>query len=100
MSIVQIVSIVFIISGAFFFFSSTLGILRFPDVYCRLHALTKGDNVGLGLITVGLMVQADSLMLILKLLLIWILIMFSSATSCHLIARTSLSNNIRPWRRK
>ena len=100
MSISQIVSMVFIVSGSFFFFTGTLGILRFPDLYCRLHAVTKADNVGLGLIVVGLMVQAGSLMLILKLVLIWVLVIFSSATSCHLVARAALSNNIRPWRRQ
>ncbi len=100
MSVSQIVSMVFIIAGSFFFFTGTLGILRFPDLYCRLHAVTKVDNVGFGLIAVGLMVQAGSLMLILKLILIWALVIFSSSTTSHLIARTALSNNIRPWRRQ
>ncbi len=35
--------------GLCFFITGTLGLLRFPDVFCRLHALTKADNLGLGL---------------------------------------------------
>jgi multicomponent Na+:H+ antiporter subunit G len=73
--------------------------LRFPDVYTRLHALTKADNLGLGLIVMGLMMQAESWTLIVKLVLIWILAMFSSATACHLVARAGLHAGIQPWRR-
>ena len=53
-------SAVLLIAGAVFFLAGTLGLLRFPDVYTRLHALTKADNVGLGLMVVGLAVQAES----------------------------------------
>jgi multicomponent Na+:H+ antiporter subunit G len=47
-------SAVLILLGAFFFLAGTLGLLRFPDVYTRLHALTKADNLGLGLTVLGL----------------------------------------------
>lgn len=83
-----------------FFFAGTIGLLRFPDVFTRLHALTKADNVGLGLITVGLALEAESLAAVGKLLLIWLLALLASATTCHLIARTALRAGIRPWRRE
>jgi multicomponent Na+:H+ antiporter subunit G len=83
-----------------FFFAGTLGLLRFPDVFTRLHALTKADNVGLGLITAGLALEAESLAAAGKLLLIWLLALLASATTCHLIARTALRAGIRPWRRE
>lgn len=84
--------------GAFFFFAGTAGLLRFPDVYTRLHALTKADNLGLGLIVLGLVLQAGSWTLVVKLVLIWVLAMFSSATACHLVARAALQAGIQPWR--
>lgn len=83
-----------------FFFAGTIGLLRFPDVFTRLHALTKADNVGLGLITAGLALEAESLAAVGKLLLIWLLALLASATTCHLIARTALRAGIRPWRRE
>jgi len=43
-------------AGAFFFLAGTVGLLRFPDALSRLHALTKADNLGLGLV-LGLMFQ-------------------------------------------
>jgi multicomponent Na+:H+ antiporter subunit G len=85
--------------GAFFFFAGTVGLLRFPDVYTRLHALTKADGLGLGLTVLGLILQTERWEETLKLILIWILVMFASATACHLVARAALRTGIRPWRR-
>jgi multicomponent Na+:H+ antiporter subunit G len=84
--------------GAIFFLAGTAGLLRFPDVYTRLHALTKADNVGLGLIIAGLALDAESMGAVLKLLLIWALALLASATSCHLIARAALRAGVQPWR--
>jgi multicomponent Na+:H+ antiporter subunit G len=86
-------------AGAFFFLAGTVGLLRFPDVYARLHALTKADNFGLGLMLFGLGIEAWSWSVALKLLLIWILVMLASTTACHLVARTALSMGVRPWKR-
>lgn len=88
-----------LIAGAFFFFAGTVGLLRFPDVFSRLHALTKADNVGLGLIGVGLAIESGSLILAAKLFVIWCLVLLASATVAHLIARAALDRGIRPWTR-
>jgi multicomponent Na+:H+ antiporter subunit G len=84
--------------GALFFLAGTVGLLRFPDVYTRLHALTKADNVGLGLVVVALAWRADSWAVRLKLLLIWLLVMAAAAVICHIIARAALRRDIEPWR--
>jgi multicomponent Na+:H+ antiporter subunit G len=86
-----------ILLGMPFFLAGTIGLLRFPDVYTRLHALTKADNIGLGLITMGVLLQASSLSIIFKLLSIWLLILIASATTCHLIARTAIKRGVKPW---
>jgi multicomponent Na+:H+ antiporter subunit G len=96
-AIVDTASVLLLLGGAGFFLAGTVGLLRFPDVYSRLHALTKADNVGLGLIVLGLALQAESLAGAAKLLLIWLLVMLASATACHLIARSSLERGIEPW---
>jgi multicomponent Na+:H+ antiporter subunit G len=97
MSPIDLLSGVLVLSGAGFFFAGTLGMLRFPDVYSRLHALTKGDNVGLGMTVLGLALQADSLAVVGKLVLIWMLVLLAGATASHLIARSSLRRGIKPW---
>jgi multicomponent Na+:H+ antiporter subunit G len=78
---------VFVIAGAFFFFAGTVGLLRFPDSFTRLHALTKADNLGLGLVVLGLLPQVDGAAAGLKLVCIWLLVLLSGATASQLIAR-------------
>ena len=94
----DIATIILLVAGAAFFLAGTLGLLRFPDVYSRLHALTKADNVGLGLIIIGLALQAESWAIIGKMVLIWFLVLLASATGAHLIARGALRRGLRPWK--
>lgn len=75
--------------GAFFFLAGSIGLLRFPDAYTRLHALTKADNLGLAFIVLGLMPQAGGVLAALKLVAIWVLVLFSSAVVSQLIARAA-----------
>jgi multicomponent Na+:H+ antiporter subunit G len=92
-------SVVLLIVGGVFFLAGTVGLLRFPDIYSRLHALTKADNVGLGLTVAGLAVQAGSWAEAGKLLLIWVLVLLAGACVSYLIAHGALQRGVRPWRR-
>ncbi len=95
----DLLSIVLLIAGVVFFLAGTLGLLRFPDVYTRLHALTKADNVGLGLMVAGLAVQAESWTVVGKLLLIWLLVLLAGASVAHLVAAAARQRGIKLWRR-
>jgi multicomponent Na+:H+ antiporter subunit G len=99
MSMIDLISIASLVLGAFFFLAGTVGLLRFPDVYTRLHALTKADNLGLGLVVFGLAWQSESWHAVAKLFFVWGLVMLSSTTCCHLVARAALEADISPWRR-
>lgn len=83
---VEIVGVMLVLGGTPFFLAGTVGILRFPDSLSRLHALTKADNVGLGLVALGLAVQAETLLVAVKILLVWLLVLVSSAVVSHLLA--------------
>ena len=52
-------TVVAVSAGAFFFMAGTVGLLRFPDALSRVHALTKADNLGLGLVVLGLLFQVE-----------------------------------------
>ncbi|HEV2159952.1 monovalent cation/H(+) antiporter subunit G [Bradyrhizobium sp.] len=85
----DILTIVGVSAGAFFFFAGTVGLLRFPDTLTRLHALTKADNLGLGFVVLGLLPQAASLRDGLKLISIWMFALLAGATVSQLIARAA-----------
>ena len=84
--LVSIFAAACVLAGAFFFIAGTLGLLRFGDTLSRVHALTKADNLGLGLIVLGLLPLADSLADALKLVLIWALVLLGGTTASQLVA--------------
>lgn len=73
-----------VLAGAVLFMAGTLGLLRFPDQLSRLHALTKVDNLGLGLIVLGLLPQFGWLAGA-KLVCVWLLVQLSGAIVTQLV---------------
>ena len=71
-------------TGVFFFIAGTVGLLRFPDTLTRLHALTKADNLGIGLIVIGLLPRVADGWTAAKLIAVWVLILLASATVSQL----------------
>ncbi|WP_205960565.1 cation:proton antiporter [Ramlibacter rhizophilus] len=83
-------SLVLLAAGLLFFLAGTVGLLRFPDVHSRLHALTKADNLGLGFIALAMALQSESAWQALKLMLVWLLALLAAATAAQLVARSAL----------
>jgi multicomponent Na+:H+ antiporter subunit G len=82
-------SVLAVSAGALFFLAGTVGLLRFPDALTRLHALTKADNLGLGLVVLGLLPRAEGTLGALRLVVVWLLVLLASATVSQLLARVA-----------
>ncbi|MBS41321.1 MAG: sodium:proton antiporter [Rhodospirillales bacterium] len=95
-SIIDVVSWVLIIIGGFSVIAGAIGVLRFPDVYTRMHAASITDTLGAGTIIVGLILQAGLTLVSAKLFLILIFIFFTSPTSSFALAHAALSSGIKP----
>ena len=87
---VDLLTVVLTGLGLAFFVAGTLGLLRFPDSFSRLHALTKADNLGLGFLALGLAFQVESWGQLVRLGLIWALALVAAGTAAQLVARTAL----------
>ncbi len=87
--LVDIFTIAAVSAGAFFFLAGTAGLLRFPDAFTRLHALTKADNLGLGLVVLGLLPRAGGVLGALKLVAVWLLVLVSASAVSQLIAHVA-----------
>ena len=98
-SLDEALTIALVAAGTLFYIAGTAGLLRFPDLYTRLHAMTKADNVGLGFIVAGLALQTSTWTALGQLLIIWFLVLLSSASSAHLLARVAAKRGVRPWRK-
>jgi multicomponent Na+:H+ antiporter subunit G len=86
MNLLDLFTVATVSAGAFFFLAGSVGLLRFPDTLTRLHALTKADNLGLGLIVLGLLPRVDGVLAGVKLVAIWLLALLASAAASQLIA--------------
>jgi multicomponent Na+:H+ antiporter subunit G len=85
--------------GVAFFLAGSVGVIRFPDIYTRLHAVTKADNLGLGFVLLGVAVHAGNWVVAGKLLVTWLLVLLAGTTGCHLVARHARRSGVQPWRR-
>jgi multicomponent Na+:H+ antiporter subunit G len=83
----DLVAGILILGGLLFYVAGTVGLLRLPDIFSRLHALTKADNLGLGLLVTGLAIQSRDPLTAAKLLLVWLLVLAASAAGSYLIAQ-------------
>jgi multicomponent Na+:H+ antiporter subunit G len=80
------VGIALVLTGAGFFAAGAAGLLRFGDLLSRLHALTKADNLGLGLVALGLAISAPTVGQAIKIVLVWLVTLTASATATYLLA--------------
>jgi len=88
MSILRdLLSLTFMAGGLFFFFVGTVGLIRLPDVLTRMHATTKCDTLGAGLIVVGVVLYLGFTLASLKALLILAFIWLTNPTAAHIIAK-------------
>lgn len=67
--------------GVVFFTAVTIGLIRFPDVRSQLHVLTKADNLGLGLVLLGVGILSENLLVTVVLLLVWVVALGSASVS-------------------
>jgi len=96
--VAEYIAMALITTGLIFFIAGSIGLLRLPDLYTRLHALTKADNVGLGMIVLGLAIISGDLITTFKLLLVWLFVLASSAASAHLIAQRARRRERGLWK--
>lgn len=99
----DIVVIVLTIAGLIFFFATTVGILRFPDFYSRMHAAGKGDTLSSLLMLLPLVlynfheINLANLLVAIKILLIGVFIFMASPTATHAIVDAGFEAGAKPW---
>ncbi|KAA5607395.1 hypothetical protein F1188_01110 [Roseospira marina] len=99
--VLDILSWAFIIGGGVFSLLSGIGVVRFPDVFTRMHAASLADTLGAGLIILGLLLQAGigADLVGVKLILILVFLLFTSPVVTHALAQAALLDGERPWTR-
>jgi len=90
-------SVICVLGGFFFFTTATIGLLRFPDFFARLHATGKGDTLAVLLSLIGLAIYEGVSLTGLKIVFIAVFMALAQPTSTHAISRAALRSGVQPW---
>lgn len=93
---IESIAMVLMISGLFFLSIATVGFMRFPDIYCRLHVTGVIDTLGVPLMLLGAAVHVGLELTSVKLLLALVLLYLTSPLVAHLLARSALQAGREP----
>ena len=85
----EIFSWIFILLGSFLILIGSIGLIRLPDFWSRLHGASITDTGGVLFLLIGMMIQAGSIWVFLKLVAIGIFLFVSSPTASHAIANAA-----------
>ncbi len=94
---VEYVTSLCLFSGALFMLLAAIGILRFPDLFTRMHASTKSVSLGAVLILTGVAVHSQGFWVILGVVIIIIFIFMTAPTASHMIGRAAYSLRVPMW---
>lgn len=95
--IVNVASWALLLGGSFFLLTGSLGMVRLPDVFTRMHAGGMTDTMGAGMIVVGLAVYNGADLVTVRLLLILGFLWFTSPIATHAVAKAALSGGLSPY---
>jgi multicomponent Na+:H+ antiporter subunit G len=93
----DVVSWASIVVGLFFMIVGTVGVLRMPDVFTRLHAAGMTDTMGAGFLILGMCLQAGLGLVLVRLLFVYAFLLFTSPISTHALARAALAAGVIPY---
>lgn len=91
----EIIVSVFLVFGAFFMLVGSIGMVRLPDLFMRLHAPTKSSTLGLGSFLIASMIFAFQGRFGFAELLITLLAFITAPVSANLIAQAALHLRLR-----
>lgn len=88
------IAAILMVSGGFFCLVAGIGVIRFRDVFSRMHAATKAGTLGLALICVGVMVEAQTWLQVVEALFVFLFMIASAPIGAHLIGRAAFRTRV------
>ena len=94
----EIITAAALVIGAAFVFIAALGAVRFPDVYTRIHAVSKATTLGLGCMLIGVAVSYPDLGVIAKIVAVLLFVFFTTPIATHMIVRAAYLTGVKQWK--
>ncbi len=94
--VIDLLSWAALVGGGFFYVVGAIGLNRMPDIFTRMHAVSVSETLGVGLMTLGMLLQAGFTLVAVKLILIMVVLMWTGAVATHALARAALHDGEKP----
>ena len=99
-TVLDILSWLLLLAGGFFVVVGSMGLVRFPELFTRIHAASITDTLGAGLIVFGLVLQSPHWLISVKLVLILLFLVITGPTATHALAKAALHGGLVPSGRR
>lgn len=99
MDLTTLITAFFVAIGCLMIVTASIGIVRFPDFYSRMHPAGKADTLGQAMILIGLIVYEGFSLISVKLLFIIVFIFIANPTTTHALANAAYVAGIKPWKK-
>ncbi len=96
----EILSMIFCSAGLFFLVVAAIGVIRFPDVFTRSHAVSLTDSLGAFLLLIGIALYEGLSMNVLKILAVLSLLYLQNPVIAHATLLAAVRAGLKPWKRK
>jgi multicomponent Na+:H+ antiporter subunit G len=95
-TLIDLLSWAALVGGGFFYMVGAVGLNRMPDIFTRMHAVSVSESLGIGLLILGMALQAGLTLVTVKLLIIMVVMMWTGAIATHALARAALHDGEKP----
>jgi multicomponent Na+:H+ antiporter subunit G len=96
LSILSLLTVACVLIGVFFIFVASLGVLRLPDFYSRVHAPTKAATLGVSFLLIAISLAQPQAMVITKAILALLFIGATAPVGAHILVRAAYRNGVAP----
>jgi len=93
----ELLSAAFLLVGAAFMVIAALGLVRFPDLYTRMHSASKASSLGVGCLLVGVAITYPTAMVVAKCVLVLLFIFLTVPVAAHMIGRAAYLLGVPMW---
>ena len=96
---IDVISTIFLAAGSLIMITGTVGLLKFPDFYTRMHATGKCDTLGQILIILGCMIYEGFTFITIKLLLVSAFYLLAGPASTHALMKAAYVTGLPVWKK-
>lgn len=95
--VVDVILAVLILLGSGFALISAIGLVRFPDLFTRMHAATKAGTLGVGFLLIAVMIDAGDLGVASRAIAVIVFLLITAPVAAHLIGRAAYFDGVELW---